>query len=294
MHEFPSPTDARTILRAGGARGGIRSVRAIGWSIGIGVVASIAAAVLAGLELLPVGGSTTSVRLDMDGAHPFGASWLMTIDEVRVADTCRSTAVVSPGSYGISGLDLLLNLVPGEPLEGAPAWTASRDRTLELPVRMGPGAGLDEIPFEGVAQGVLDGSLGEGTLLIWPFEFRCGWPFRSMRYWLDGAYGWNRSGYAWNTPKVVGGIEMRSGRAAGKVFVRAIPLQPLWPGMLGNILFYGAIALLTLACASRWRRARRRRRGCCEACGHPLGGLDACPECGAGYAGVPQRNAPRA
>lgn len=293
-----SPAGVRECARAGARAmvrpGGFRFVRAIVWSVLIGVILSIATAVLAGLELLPTGASTTSMRLDLDGAHPFGASWLSTIDETKFGQTCRSTAVVSPGSYGLAGFAIVLNLVPAEPLEGAPAWTLSRGRTLELPVRMKPGDGLDEIPFEGVAKGVLDGSLGEGTLLIWPFEFRCGWPFRSMRYWLDGVYGWNRSGYAWDKPVVVGGIELTSPRAAGKVFTRAVPLQLLWPGMLGNILFYGAIILFTQWLVDVARRARRHRRGRCESCGHPLGGLDACPECGEGYAGATMRHAARA
>jgi len=50
-------------------------------SLGVGVALSVATAVVAGLELLPLGESTTSARFDMEGAHPFGASWLLTIDE---------------------------------------------------------------------------------------------------------------------------------------------------------------------------------------------------------------------
>lgn len=60
-----------------------------------------------------------------------------------------------------------------------------------------------------------------------------------------------------------------------------IPYLPLWPGLLGNTLFYAALMLTPLA-LWRYRKLRRRAwRGMCVACGYELGeGVGACPECG--------------
>ncbi|MEQ8845002.1 MAG: hypothetical protein RIB58_09125 [Phycisphaerales bacterium] len=65
-----------------------------------------------------------------------------------------------------------------------------------------------------------------------------------------------------------------------------VPYFPLWPGLLGNTLFYGALALIPLALL-RWHKLRRRaRRGLCLACAYELGeGVEACPECGLARAG---------
>ncbi len=63
----------------------------------------------------------------------------------------------------------------------------------------------------------------------------------------------------------------------------AIPLRPIWPGLLANTLFYAALTLVLLA-GLRLRRTRRRRaHGRCVACGYELGeGVGVCPECGLG------------
>ncbi|MEQ8316733.1 MAG: zinc ribbon domain-containing protein [Phycisphaerales bacterium] len=68
-------------------------------------------------------------------------------------------------------------------------------------------------------------------------------------------------------------------RALGRDW--SVPYLPLWPGLLGNTLFYGVLVLTPFSLV-RWRRLRRRaRRGLCPACGYELGdGVEACPECG--------------
>lgn len=67
--------------------------------------------------------------------------------------------------------------------------------------------------------------------------------------------------------------------ALGRDFL--VPYLPHWPGLLGNTLFYAALALGLLVLL-RWRRTgRRRARGLCVACGYELGeGVGVCPECG--------------
>ena len=65
----------------------------------------------------------------------------------------------------------------------------------------------------------------------------------------------------------------------------ALPLLPLWPGFAINTVFYALMLLLAWRTLGTIRRAARRRRGRCAACGYERGGLDAnaaCPECGAG------------
>lgn len=60
-----------------------------------------------------------------------------------------------------------------------------------------------------------------------------------------------------------------------------VPYVPLWKGLAANTLFYAPFALGVLVLLSWARRARRRRRNRCVACGYDLsGGGAVCPECG--------------
>ncbi|NRA59017.1 MAG: hypothetical protein HRU13_12970 [Phycisphaerales bacterium] len=61
----------------------------------------------------------------------------------------------------------------------------------------------------------------------------------------------------------------------------SLSTRPVWPGLLGNALFY-TLLVLTPVVLRRWRTLRRRaRRGLCLACAYELGeGIGACPECG--------------
>lgn len=83
-----------------------------------------------------------------------------------------------------------------------------------------------------------------------------------------------------------GGIFIANGllhvTAVGKHYW--IPLVPVFPGYLLNVLFYAGILGAAWA-AIAWRiRARRRRLGLCVRCRYSVAGLevDACPECGCG------------
>lgn len=60
-----------------------------------------------------------------------------------------------------------------------------------------------------------------------------------------------------------------------------LPIRPIWPGFLINTLFYAAILWLIFAGPFALRRTIRRRRGCCPACGYPVGVSPRCTECGA-------------
>lgn len=65
--------------------------------------------------------------------------------------------------------------------------------------------------------------------------------------------------------------------------VRALPARPIWPGLLADTLFY-AVLFAGLHQLVGWgKRARRRGRGRCAACGYDITGIaddEPCPECG--------------
>ena len=81
---------------------------------------------------------------------------------------------------------------------------------------------------------------------------------------------------------VHGGIQASPATTAAASAV-VLPLQPIWSGLLINIVVY-ALAWGVLLFALGWvRRARRRANGRCTGCGYDRAGLAphaACPECG--------------
>lgn len=67
----------------------------------------------------------------------------------------------------------------------------------------------------------------------------------------------------------------------------AVPLRPLPLGLAANTLLFAAPLLIMLVIIPTARRALRRRRGRCAACGYDRRGLEAgqpCPECGSTHA----------
>jgi len=118
-------------------------------------------------------------------------------------------------------------------------------------------------------------------------ELRAGWPFRAFRCTredrfnlrIQGRFGvmLSRSG----PMTVERGIELAP-RVPGRPSTwRALPYDPIWPGLLGNIALHALAwgALLTAPIAAH--RAIRRRRGLCPQCGYPIGVSPRCTECGA-------------
>ena len=75
----------------------------------------------------------------------------------------------------------------------------------------------------------------------------------------------------------------QSNPSTGPVWVRTLPLSPIWPGFAVNTAFYAAPLWLLFAVMPRAvRRHLRRRRGRCLKCGYDLRGdlAGGCPECG--------------
>jgi len=86
------------------------------------------------------------------------------------------------------------------------------------------------------------------------------------------------------------GVDARGGWGPSRssIFVGGFPIDPIWPGLVGDVLFWSALAWVLLVSAGALRRWRRRRRGQCAQCGYDAAGLPVgavCPECGAGAAG---------
>lgn len=67
--------------------------------------------------------------------------------------------------------------------------------------------------------------------------------------------------------------------AIGEDFL-VLPLRPIWPGLVADVLFWSAVTWAAFFVPRSWRTRRRRRRGLCVACGEPLQGSSTCLRCG--------------
>lgn len=113
-------------------------------------------------------------------------------------------------------------------------------------------------------------------------EHGSGWPFRAFWYAMVPTHRPSES------PRIVQGVLVDGGQRAGGFAVdtfrlRAIPLAPLWWGLLGNTCVYAGVILVVGMARGAAKRGVWRARGRCAGCGYSRAGLgDArCPECGA-------------
>jgi hypothetical protein len=119
----------------------------------------------------------------------------------------------------------------------------------------------------------------------WTANFqRFGWPMRCLEATVVRD---RRSGAGECSIHYYGGALLpwtSSLNASG--FPVVVPYYPIWPGLLVNAAFYGAIFWLLWFGPGMIRRGRRRRRGLCARCGYELRGFrgtgGTCPECGGG------------
>lgn len=97
-----------------------------------------------------------------------------------------------------------------------------------------------------------------------------GWPLPAMQYDSNGAPG------AWTHGVPVLGS---STLVAGLV-PRRLPLRPLLVPSVVDAASFAVVGWTAIFAVSKFRAARRRRRGLCERCAYPVSGLAGCPECG--------------
>lgn len=88
----------------------------------------------------------------------------------------------------------------------------------------------------------------------------------------------NRSAGA---PRIKYGIELPR-HTTGQSTWRALPLQPMWRGLIINTLVFAALWALLLFAGRGLIIARRAQRGWCIRCAYDLRGSESerCPECG--------------
>lgn len=106
----------------------------------------------------------------------------------------------------------------------------------------------------------------------------CGFPFRCFRSeaWFP-ATAWSPGAIVIEPePELRGTLEL--GWMGGNRLM--LPLRPIWPGLVANVLFWSAATWAAFAIPRSLRARSRRKRGRCIACNHPLAGSSACPECG--------------
>jgi len=129
-----------------------------------------------------------------------------------------------------------------------------------------------------------DGELGAwsriDTVLV-------GWPFRAF-----AGEAWYRTLQQREAPDVVADARGAWSMGLMKGDFVFIPIRPRWPGILGNILFWGSVAWTAVALPLAIRRRRRERYGRCSQCGytldkHAVKRPERCPECGAAFARDP-------
>lgn len=111
-------------------------------------------------------------------------------------------------------------------------------------------------------------------------RLRAGWPMPVLE-------GWTRSEtlYDHGTRKttVIDHGQRSVGVLGGREWGRRMPTGLLPMGLAANLAFWTLVPWLVFAAPGAIRRALRRRRGCCEACGYPRQG-ERCPECGTAWA----------
>lgn len=109
-----------------------------------------------------------------------------------------------------------------------------------------------------------------------------GWPMRSLEFQWPHSQNMLVSIWLFKRPTEAA---LRTGLPVSTSITRSperthLPLMPVWQGFVVNSLAYSAIIAASLLAPGAARRARRRRRGQCLACGYELAGLAMCPECG--------------
>ena len=119
-------------------------------------------------------------------------------------------------------------------------------------------------------------------------EEACGWPWLCLRWHISTSW----PGGPMSSAVLHGAIELGEQRdyrydsGFSRTFPcpvpadRTLPLLPIWPGLLLNMLFYAAVLWLLICGPFALRRFIRIRRSLCPACAYPTGESVVCSECG--------------
>jgi hypothetical protein len=85
-------------------------------------------------------------------------------------------------------------------------------------------------------------------------------------------------------------LKLKNPRSKGREYT-AMPLRPIWSGVLVNTLLYASVLWLLWGGPIRLRRARRAAKGHSLRCGYDLTGAEhaGCPECGWNRESLPDK-----
>jgi hypothetical protein len=119
-----------------------------------------------------------------------------------------------------------------------------------------------------------------GPSYSYTYSCQAGWPFASMQANSTGTSPQSLLSRPPLTWSLASGIPVSAGSAA---FAPRLPLVPLLPGFVYDMLLFGAALWVPLAGFLHFRaRALRVRQGHCRHCDYDLRGITGgvCPECG--------------
>lgn len=147
----------------------------------------------------------------------------------------------------------------------------------------------DRVPLSDLSGSILAGPLplreGSPVRMIVAVE-SIGWPLRALRCEIIGDV-WTESAEVIDNFRVGPPYQTKGGArlsppSQALSSQRVVPLTTYWPGLLADTAFYALLFAGLHQLATWGRRARRRKRGNCAACGYDLTGLNSatCPECG--------------
>lgn len=212
------------------------------------------------------------------------AAWLGVVTTVGVAWACAAWGKFKVGSWlsreaSVAGKGVIYAEFRGFGVERVTSW---------LTPRLEDDAEPDRPPLAALPRAVSEAGEERAAWL----ERECDETAWRKVCWLDESCGWPAAAMASEIrlqPRtgeevVRWGVPLQRTEPAGpwNERARALPLRPVWGGLLIGTALYGAGWMAVLAGPSGVRWWVRRVRGVCTGCGYDLKGIRerVCPECG--------------